>query len=37
VVLSAEDDAEMREKERRKAGDDVHAIGSRVLKVHIDV
>jgi hypothetical protein len=27
VMLSAEDDAEMREKERREAGDDVHAIG----------
>jgi hypothetical protein len=37
VVLAAEDDSQVGQQQRRETDDDVHATGSRVLKVHIGV
>jgi hypothetical protein len=36
-MLSAKDDPQVGQQQRRETDDDVHAIGLRVLKVHIDV
>jgi hypothetical protein len=36
-MLSAEDNSQVGEEKRRETDDDVHAIGLRVLKVHIGV
>lgn len=36
-MLSAEDDSQVGQQKGRETDDDVHATGSRVLKVHIDV
>jgi hypothetical protein len=36
-VVATEDDAEMGEQQGRESDDDVHAAGTRVLKVHIVV